>query len=240
MLFKKKRKLDILEEKVIPKEEEFEIREVQETTHEQISEDSTHIKTKEERAEYAESVKTEHETDIKKIEKMAVQLLLGAKDPEIKRRALELYGKIKLIQAIMGSDAENVIKLLVGEEVPQDYIEFLKSKDLVETVYKIPGIEIKAKDKEEISKKIEELLKECYELREDVKEAFMEIPYRVDEDRSEIAGKLYELGIFEIYLLPKGFFDVPTLDIVSAEKLLKEIDKIIESLPEHIGKYLRS
>lgn len=237
MLFKKKRKFDILEEKVIPKEEKFEVGEIQETKHEQISEDYTQIKT-EEKFEYTE--KTEHETDIKKIEKMALQLLVGAKESEIRRKALELYGRIKLIQAIMGSDAENVIKLLTGEEVPQDYIEFLKSKDLVETVYKLPSVEIKAKDKEEISKKIEELLKECYELKEDVKKALMEIPYKVDENRSEIAGKLYELGIFEVYLLPKGFFDIPTIDKLSAENILKEIDKLIESLPDHISKYLRS
>ncbi len=185
------------------------------------------------------TVKTDLDDEIlKKLEKLAFSIYIGAKNDELREKALSLFGKIKIVQAVKGSDKEDLIKFYTETDVSNDLVERLKSEKLLEVVYKVPGIEIKAKDREEIVKKIEEILKEEYDLKEEVKMALSGKPLKVNEENSELMGRLYELGFFEIYMVPKNWFDIPSVNGVNVERAIEEFKELKEGLPKHISRFL--
>jgi hypothetical protein len=226
MLFKKKRKIESLGEMVAPKHEEYE-------------EDFEEIEKKVEDVDiWREKPKADVDDRVlRKLEKLSLTILIGAKDEELKEKALALFGKVKLIRSVKGTENENIIKLIAGTEVPEEFIEMLREKGLLDVVYRLSA-DIKAKDKEELTKMLEEYLKEEYELKEDIKEAFSGKPFKVEEEQAEVAGKLYELGIFEIYIVPKGWFEIPQINGIDVKKALEEFKELAKSLPPHMSKFL--
>ncbi len=216
MLFRKKRKIEDLEEIVSPKD----------------IEDVDVLKEK-----YGVDIEDEI---LRKLEKLSFAIAVGAKDRDVREKALSIYGKVKLVRSMKGTDKEDFLKFYAGLDVPGEFIETLKKEGFAEVTYKISGVEIKAKNKEELTKKIEEFLREEIELKEDVKIALSGKPLKVDESNAELAGKLYELGAFEIYLVPKGWFDLPYVNGVNVEGILKELNELKEALPEYVSKFLES
>ncbi len=185
------------------------------------------------------TAKTDLDDEIlKKLEKLAFSIFIGAKNDELREKALSLFGRIKIVQAVKGTDKEDLIKFYTETGVSNDLVERLKSEGLLEVIYKVPGIEIKAKDREEIVKKIEEILKEEYDLKEEVKMALSGKPLKVNEENSELMGRLYELGFFEIYMVPKNWFDIPNVNGVNVERAIEEFKELKEGLPKHISRFL--
>ncbi len=173
---------------------------------------------------------------LKKIEKLSFIAFVGAKDEGLREKALKLYGKVKLVRSLR----EDLIKLYIGSEVPKDLTIDLREKGLAEVTYKLSGVEIKGKNRDEILSKIDQYLKEEIELKGEVKKVLSGAPFRVDEGNADIAGKIYELGGFEIYLLPKGWFDMPKLNGIDVERCMKEIEELKDSLPQHVARFLES
>ncbi|RLI81970.1 MAG: hypothetical protein DRP01_10385 [Archaeoglobales archaeon] len=220
MLFKKKRKVEELGEIVIPREE-----------------------IRKEDVKDIEVIKESHGVDLedeilKKLERLSLTLLLGSGDRETKEKALNMYGRIKFVKAVRGTENEDLIRLFVGMDVTEDFVERLRGKGFIEKTYRLSGVDIKAKDKEEIAKKLEELVKEEFELKDDVREVLSGRPFLVNDERIEIVEKLNELGAFEIYLLPKGWFDIPNINNLDVERAMREFRELTESLPQHIAKFL--
>ncbi|ADB57551.1 hypothetical protein [Archaeoglobus profundus] len=214
MLFRKKKKAEDLGERVSPTEDVDVLRE-----------------------KYGVDI----EDDIlRRLEELSFAVAVGAKDRDVREKALNIYGKVKLVRSIRGTEKEEIIKLYAGLDVPDEFIEKLKEEGLAEVTYKVSGVEIKAKNKEELAKKLEDFLQEEIELKDDVKIALSGKPLKVDESNAEVAGKLYELGAFEIYLVPKGWFDLPYINGVSVERNLKELNELKEALPEYVSKFLES
>jgi len=118
----------------------------------------------------------------------------------------------------------------------------LRDMGLLEMKYSLSGqINIIARDKEEITKQIEKLIKVEYKVSDDVLSAISGLPYRVEEENSDFASKLYKTGVFEIYLLPKGWFDIPNIgdnpDLVSTA--VERIEYLIDKLPDDLKSFLR-
>ena len=175
---------------------------------------------------------------LRKLEKLSLSLLFGSGDKEIRNRALSLYGRIKLVKAVRGTEMENFIRLFVGMDVSKEFIEKLKSENLVEKIYRLSEADIKAKKKDEITKKLEELLKEEFELKDEVKDMLNGKPIIVNDKKIEIVEKMKKLGAFEIYLLPKGWFEIPYVDNINVERVMREFKELTKSLPRHIAKFL--
>jgi len=175
---------------------------------------------------------------LKKLERLTFAIAVGARDADVREKALNLFGRVKIARAIRKTDKEDLIKLYTKMNVPDELIERLKGEGFLEVTYKVSGIEIKARDKEEIAKKIEEFLQEEWDLSEDVKVALSGKPLKVEERNAEIMGKLYELGLFDIYLVPKNWFDLPYINGIDVERALKEFRELKEGLPEHISRFL--
>jgi len=176
---------------------------------------------------------------LNKLERLCTNLLISS-NGDVKEKALKMFCKVKLIKAGKGTLIEDMIKLYVGMKLSDDKIEELKRLNLIEEVYRITGnVNMKVKDKEEIFKKIEQMIKKEFDVREDIKMLFEGYPFKVNEEKSEIAGKLYELGIFEIYMLPKGWLNFPCIKKENVNDIMKEIDELIKSLPPHFAKFLK-
>lgn len=214
MLFRKKKKLESIKEVA---KDDFEVTNLKET--------------------YGADIEDEI---LKKLEKLSFAIAIGARDEDVREKALNLFGRVKIARAVRKTDKEELIKFYTKVGASDEFVEKLKNEGLLEVTYKVSGVEITAKDKEEIAKKIEEFLQEELDLKDEVKMALSGKPLKVDEENAEIMGKLYELGFYDIYLVPKNWFDLPHVNGIDVEKALKEFKELKEGLPEHISRFLNN
>jgi len=92
-----------------------------------------------------------------------------------------------------------------------------------------------------LTRQIEKLIRVEYKVSDEVLSAISGLPYKVEEENSEFASKLYKTGVFEIYILPKGWFDIPYIgdnpDLVSTA--VERIESLIDKLPDDMKSFLR-
>ena len=247
MIFKKKKKEIEIAKAVIPKEESKIEEGIETKMHEEIEkrEELFRKRNVEWLREVEDKMKIKElgakQDELTKLKKLCLTVYLMSSDKELRSWALRTISRIKLYEISKGTVVENLIKLCAGIRLSDDELNELISMGVVETVYRIPsGVELKIRSKEELSKKIEELLEEDYDVVEDVKKALTDLPLKVEEDQAELAGKLYEFGVFDVYLLPKGLFDDLLLEENSSklDRAVKEAKEIIEKLPEDLRKFL--
>ena len=230
MFFRKKRREDIWEEK----REEFLYRDLEESKVESETTETTEV---EETLEYEDLMDA-----LDRLEKFCLNVLMSTSDPETREKMFKLFGRIKLVKASRGTPLEDLINLMSGEKISNSSVEKLKEMGLLEMKYTITGhINLSAKDRSELSKKLEELIRTDFCVSDEVLEVIDGLPYRVEEENSELAGKLYNTGAFEIYLLPKGWFDMPNIydnPEIAGEKV-ERIHALVEKLPQNLKGFLR-
>jgi|GEM_PF-2043571 hypothetical protein len=216
---------------------------------EESSAQETHEKEESPEAEEAvvseEALQQIQDEDIKDIldelEKYCLAVFMNTSNEDTRNRMLKIFGRIKLIKASKDSPIEDLIRLVAGERIPEDKIEELGRLGLVDVEYKITGqLDIAKKSKEELSKEIEKLIKMEYRIPEDILKFVNGLPCKVEEEDSKIAEILFKTGMFEIYLLPKGWMSMPNVadNMEVVETATEKIEVLIEKLPQHLKKFL--